>query len=808
MIEENDFLSDIDIVPDSEISSDSDDNDSNHNSSSTKKKIFKDAKYCSYENIHGRKCTTRILKKNINNDFCTKHMRQVELKKKKEEEEKKNYESTHTQTNSSKQLNEWGVDIPLFLHQQNSVKKMIYIEENPVTKFTESYNKYRIDERDSTQISTTLNSRVRILSDKVGSGKTLTTVSFLSCIKDKEDALYKPIHDEKFNIQLFPTILMKENIFVSEFSEFFSRVSVYDRSINILNINVIVCASSVYNQWINELNHSNLKYKVIFKNKDFDHFNYWILNTYDVILVTYNRYNEFICMYNMFLDSYARKFAQTTHAKGYSSQYILTNLYIKRIIFDELQVTGKLLPINSYKYWVVSGSLKYNDSMYFNYNERDKRTNMLCNVLYNIQNKHINIGNSEEIIAQSYKQAEMIQHTYDCYIRDFNVLKNYLPNEVKRMIAAGDISSAVSYLGGQRENKKLSDIIIEKEEYSLRQLEASLIYYTQLENTNKVDEIKEKIEKAKSSLENLKNKIQEIENEECPVCYDDFNNQKILTNCCKFVLCNNCIKNLVLTTNKCPFCRTQIDMKSLIVSTTDDIKESDEKKSFASKKSKPDTVIEIINSKPNGKFLLFSEFWQTFSPISEVLTTNNISWAEIKGTTDTKQKNIKLFKEGKIKVLFLNARHDGTGINLPETTDIILYHKVSSDSLETQIFGRALRLGRTSVLHVHRLLADGENFIQNSSSARLNLINQFDNAETSLNNAEDDSDSDSDIDIDIDIGNELEEDIREPEESPNTLNEQEIEINNIMNGLNRSDFSSLSELKDFATAIYISRSQS
>jgi SNF2 family DNA or RNA helicase len=393
-----------------------------------------------------------------------------------------------------------------------------------------------------------------------------------------------------------------------------------------------------------------------------------------------------------------------------------------------------------------------------------------------------------------------------------------LPNEVKRMIAAGDISSAVSYLGGQRENKKLSDIIIEKEEYSLRQLEASLIYYAQLENTNKVDEIKEKIEKAKSSLENLKNKIQEIENEECPVCYDDFNNQKILTNCCKFILCNNCIKNIVLTTNKCPFCRTQIDMKSLIVSTTDSIKESDEKKPVTTRKSKLDTVIEIINSKPDGKFLLFSEYWQTFSPISEVLTTNNISWAEIKGTTDTKQKNIKLFKEGKIKVLFLNARHDGTGINLPETTDIILYHKVSSDSLETQIFGRALRLGRTSALHVHRLLAEGENFIQNSSSARLNLINHSDDLQVSENNntslsasprnsieEEDESDIEieleSELEIDMNNVTELEDPSREVSDS------REIEINNIMLELNRSEFSSINELREYATAIYISRYQ-
>ena len=64
------------------------------------------------------------------------------------------------------------------------------------------------------------------------------------------------------------------------------------------------------------------------------------------------------------------------------------------------------------------------------------------------------------------------------------------------------------------------------------------------------------------------------------------------------------------------------------------------------------------------------------------------------------------------------------------------------------------------------------------------------------------SQRDLDIDLDEDMNNVT--DISDPD--LNSLNSHDIEINNIMDGLDRTEFSTLSELKDFATAIYNSRS--
>ena len=76
---------------------------------------------------------------------------------------------------------------------------------------------------------------------------------------------------------------------------------------------------------------------------------------------------------------------------------------------------------------------------------------------------------------------------------------------------------------------------------------------------------------------------------------------------------------------------------------------------------------------------------------------------EIKGHLTTIQKNLDYFKSGKIKVLFLNSNTSAAGINLQETTDIILYHKMSFNN-ENQIIGRANRIGRNINLNVHHLI--------------------------------------------------------------------------------------------------------
>ena len=94
-------------------------------------------------------------------------------------------------------------------------------------------------------------------------------------------------------------------------------------------------------------------------------------------------------------------------------------------------------------------------------------------------------------------------------------------------------------------------------------------------------------------------------------------------------------------------------------------------------KTKIEKIVQLINDRKKGKFLIFSTYDASFNPICRVLKENKISFVLLKGSSRTRQRNIDKFKQGNIQVIFLNSNFNGAGINLPETTDLILYHKMS-----------------------------------------------------------------------------------------------------------------------------------
>jgi superfamily II DNA or RNA helicase len=561
-------------------------------------------------------------------------------------------------------LNDWGLrGRELYLHQKNNVLKMEYQEQTKERVFTYGNR--------TTKIFTNMG----ILNDKVGSGKTLAVVSLLSRSKVKNE----PLEERYF----YPwTIDMGSN-------HYFSYITEEKISFRPLNLNIIVCSSSIFQQWANELGKTDLTYKKIIKTADISELDKSSLESLDVIIVTYNRYRDF--------------------ASYLTNLYRTENIGFTRLIFDELQLTG-VLPMTKAKfYWIISATLPYDDAGFSN---RSLYNNAICTIMSGVKQKYVIVKNTDEELSQSYQQSEISYFKYMCFNRNFNMFGERVSNEIQRMIAADDIAGAISALGGTKDNISLLDIIISKEEKEITGIKAQISYYSILQSDNaeeKVKEYKQKLVEAEKSLENLKQKIKRDteDDNECPLCSDEYK-EPVLTFCCNSVMCSKCVKNLYNTTQKCPFCRVKLDMKNMAISSSKEEEEKKEEDSNENKITKLETVKNIISSNPNGKYILFSEFNQTFDPIKEALTESNVSFAEVKGTSDTKQKYIRLFKEGKIQVLFLNSRNDGSGIDLPETTDIILYHKMSSENIETQVLGRALRLGRTAPLKVHRLLYSEE----------------------------------------------------------------------------------------------------
>jgi len=87
------------------------------------------------------------------------------------------------------------------------------------------------------------------------------------------------------------------------------------------------------------------------------------------------------------------------------------------------------------------------------------------------------------------------------------------------------------------------------------------------------------------------------------------------------------------------------------------------------------------------------------------LDTCGLKYATIKG--NSVNETIRKYRSDELDALLVNSRNYGSGLNLENTTDVILFHKFENQ-LEQQIIGRAQRPGRTSVLNVWYLLNENE----------------------------------------------------------------------------------------------------
>ena len=115
----------------------------------------------------------------------------------------------------------------------------------------------------------------------------------------------------------------------------------------------------------------------------------------------------------------------------------------------------------------------------------------------------------------------------------------------------------------------------------------------------------------------------------------------------------------------------------------------------------------------NDKLDFKKTFIQTGEGIVEFtgkLDENSIKYLKLQGTHSKISTIISTFKNSNIHptVLLINSSEHCAGLNLQFATDLIFFHKIINDNIESQVAGRAQRIGRTSNLNIHFLLYTNE----------------------------------------------------------------------------------------------------
>jgi len=534
------------------------------------------------------------------------------------------------------------INVKLFPHQLSSIYKMEKLEnDNNIIK--EGYTK---------------NTKIGINADISGFGKTLSMLGLIA--RDKMT----------WDIELpyvFETIISEaksriKNYFVSRFDK--------------LPTTLVLVSNSILGQWEKELEKTTLKYTVIRNNKMLENIK---AEENDVVVVTPLHYNKLITMYHKFS--------------------------WKRFIYDEpghLKVAG-MREIHAGFYWFVTATPEEILGQH-----KFCKGNFMRDILVNIYDPDcfitdLIIKNNPEFIKASFEMPETKYIFHKCYQPLYNVIERFVSNSVRIMIEAGNIEGAIDSLGGTK-TSNIVDLIKSKKMEELIDIDSKIEIYTLRDDPIKINQWMQKKERIVEQIKEIEDKYNDMLQSECNICAEVLSSPVLETNC-QNLFCGKCLFKWLERKNTCPLCRSNIDLKSLIYvsvspPTSGDELKCHEEKEKEVKMTKIEKIIDIIKSKPEGKFLVFSDYDNTFYPICDALTDNEIDFVQVKGAIKTRERNLDAFREGDVPVIFLNSTTDGSGINLTESSDIILCHQMDK-STEKQIIGRALRIGRKEPLTVH-----------------------------------------------------------------------------------------------------------
>ena len=436
------------------------------------------------------------------------------------------------------------------------------------------------------------------------------------------------------------------------------------------------------------------------------------------------------------------------------------NYTINRVIIDECNsIKGnRLVEIKRIFTWLVTSSiksmmtstgyiLKPGAHIQYGYQTRTKEktvnsTGFILNMIkemyeHQSENNKLYLVNRPEYIEQSMALPEMkailIISKYNLNIQ---VLGGIVSHEVMQMLNAGDIEGIVTKLDvvvGDENNviemvtRRFQDELKVKE-YELKVAIENPKYNPKNETIGVINK-RVAISELKKKIECIEERVKTIES--CPVCFDDFTNPSI-TPCCNNKFCFDCITMVLTSKSQCPMCRKKLNINNMIVISdktkykiVNSIKANEVKPvkgqtlSFNSYEGKlellktnaklftkyenMDKIFELNNDNPIKKYLIFTEYESTLNDkITNILTKWNLSYGRIKGSGIMISNMVEQYKTGNINTLLINSKYFGSGMNLENTTDIIIIHKMQSD-IEMQVIGRAQRFGRVGNLRVWKL---------------------------------------------------------------------------------------------------------
>lgn len=337
----------------------------------------------------------------------------------------------------------------------------------------------------------------------------------------------------------------------------------------------------------------------------------------------------------------------------------------------------------------------------------------------NLLFRSIVVKNCDKYINMYLNLPALKRHTVNCRTPAYiNIANSYMSSGVASMINAGNIEDAIKELGGNIiEDKDVVQVFIRNKRDEVSRLEHKLanmsILYPRLSKRDLEEKeimLRRSVDEIRKVIANINNDMNALKQLECPICECEYEDPVVI-DCCNTITCLDCMEQcLGHTKGVCPLCNaTGKSAKSLQIM-GDMAKMAKDKSLIPAPKAKSiptkeEAIADIIG--PTRRVLIFSAHKQSFNLIRKTITDAGLTYAVLMGRMSAYDKLLKQFADGEVNVLCLDSNFSAAGLNITATTDVIIYHALGS-ALESQVIGRAQRIGRKGHLNVWHLVYQGE----------------------------------------------------------------------------------------------------
>jgi SNF2 family DNA or RNA helicase len=325
------------------------------------------------------------------------------------------------------------------------------------------------------------------------------------------------------------------------------------------------------------------------------------------------------------------------------------------------------------------------------------------------------LRNSADWIDTSLSRPVIVHEQLLCRApANLRILQGHISGAAMEALHAGDVAGAMTALGLKAASK---ESLVERVTASIRgeliaaekllDFKRDMEYSSPAAKAQGIEKAEAKVAKIKAQLAALEERVAKAATELCPICYDT-PTSATLTPCCRNAFCLACICECLSKKPACPLCRLPIASPKELMVLGDGAGAEEAAVVEEGPPTKGAALMRLLAAaKPDDRFLVFSAHEASFKGLRDMLDARGVRCELLSGTGARVEKLRKQFREGKVQVLCMNARHVGAGINLEAATHVVLYHRMNAE-LEKQVVGRAVRFERASELRVVHLVHEHE----------------------------------------------------------------------------------------------------